>query len=99
LGDGQAGVCRANFVAVSFAKTNFITANFPGDYDLTNVNPRFSISLLQNGDPFNNGSATSLNLGISNVIRAESLGLGLNRAGGNPNNLRFNPVFTNSAVL
>jgi hypothetical protein len=101
LGDwvmAKQGGVGANFVAVSFAKTNLITATAVGDYDLTNSFPKFSISLLQNGDPFNNGSATSLNLGISNAIQAESLGLALNRAGGNPNNLRFNPVFTNVAV-
>ena len=101
LGDwvmAKQGGVGANFVAVSFAKTNTITATFPGDYALTNFFPKFSISLLQNGDPFNNGSATSLNLGITNVIRANSLGLALDRAGGNPNNLRFNPVFTNVAV-
>ncbi|HWC59581.1 MAG TPA: hypothetical protein VHC44_07790, partial [Verrucomicrobiae bacterium] len=101
LGDwtmAKQGGVGANFVAVNFARTNLITADFAGDYALTNPFPKFSISLLQNGDPFNNGSATSLNLGISNAVRAESLGLALNRAGGNPNNLRFNPVFTNLAV-
>ena len=101
LGDwvmAKQGGVGANFVAVSFAKTNAITANFTGNYGLTNFTPKFSISLLQNGDPFNNGSATSLNLGITNVIRAESLGLALDRAGGNPNNLRFNPIYTNVAA-
>jgi hypothetical protein len=101
LGDwtmAQQGGVGANFVLVSFAKTNVITAKFAGDYGLTNLNPKFSISLLQNGDPFNNGSANTINLGISNAIVAESLGHALNRAGGNPNNLRFNPVFTNGVL-
>ena len=82
---------------VSFAKTNFIAAYSVGDYALTNFNPTFAISLLKQGDTFNNGSASTINLGISNVIQAESLALAQNRAGGNPNYLRFNPIFTNVA--
>jgi len=98
----KAGGVAANELAtasgangVQFAKTNFIAAYSTGDYALTNLNPTFAISLLKEGDAFNNGSAQNINLGISNVIQAESLALAQNRAGGNPNYLRFNPVFTN----
>jgi hypothetical protein len=101
LGDwtmAKQGGVGAQFVSVSFAKTNVITAKFTGDYALTNFTPKFSMSMLQNGDPFNNGSANVVNLGISNAIFAESLGFALNRSGGNPQSLKFNPVFTNIAV-
>jgi hypothetical protein len=95
----KAGGVAANEMApVSFAKTNIITALYAGNYDLTNLTPTFAISLLQEGDAFNNGSAQTINLGLSNAIIAESFALAQNRAGGNPNSFRFNPVFTNGAL-
>jgi hypothetical protein len=97
-GGGVAANEMASATGFSFAKTNVVAAYTPGDYALTNYNPTFSISLLKEGDTFNNGSAQTINLGLSNSIQAESLALAQNRAGGNPNSLRFNPVFTNTTV-
>ena len=93
----QGGV-GANLVIVSLAKTNLLAAYTPGDYGLTNPFPKFSIATFQNGDPFNNGSADTINLGINTSIRAESFGSGLNRAGASGNIFRFNPVYTSLAV-
>lgn len=108
LGDwtmAKAGGVAANEMAsgsgaqgASFAKTNVISAFYPGDYALTNFNPTFAISLLKEGDPFNNGSAQTINLGLSNSISADSLALAQNKAGGNPNYLRFYPGFTNNVI-
>jgi hypothetical protein len=38
------------------------------------------------------------NLGVTNAIYADSLGIGLNTAGGGNNTLRFNPIFTNGII-
>jgi hypothetical protein len=92
------GGAGANLVVVSLAKTNLLAAYTPGDYGLTNLFPKFSISTFQNGDPFNNGSANTINLGINTSIQAESLGSGLDRAGAGGNIIRFNPVFTNGVA-
>ncbi len=97
-GGGVAANEMASATGFSFAKTNVVSVFAPGDYGLTNYNPTFSISMLKEGDAFNNGSAQTINLGMYNAFQAESLALAQNRAGGNPNNLRFNPVFTNTAV-
>ena len=97
-GGGVAANEMASATGFSFAKTNVVSAFTPGDYGLTNYNPTFSISMLKEGDAFNNGSAQTINLGLNSAFQAESLALAQNRAGGNPNNLRFSPVFTNAAV-
>src|SRR3569833_2888039 len=81
---------------VSYAKTNVIMAFYQGDYALTNYNPTFAISLFKEGDQFNNGSAQTVNLGISNIIMADCFAVAQNKAGGNPNFLRFYPPFTNN---
>ncbi len=101
LGDwtmAQQGGVGANLVVVSFAKTNAISAAAAGNYNLTNLFPTFSISMLLNGDPFNNGSASTINLGIYNTINAESFAFAQDRAGSANNILRFNPTFVTGVL-
>lgn len=95
-GGGVAANEMAQNTGFSFAKTNIVSAFYAGNFSLTNFEPAFAVSMLREGDAFNNGSQQTINLGISNVIQAESFAFAQNKAGSGNNILRFNPVFTNS---
>jgi hypothetical protein len=97
LGDAamanQGGV-GAQLVKVALAKTNYISASFTSDYTVTNA-IAYAISIFNNSDAFNNGSANNVDLGASNAIFADSIGVSQSRNGSGNNVVRFNPVFTN----
>ena len=97
LGDAtmnnQGGVGAQN-VVVSLAKTNFIKASFVSDLTGTNF-LLFGLSFFNNRDTFNNGSASTVNLGSSNAIFADNIAIGQARCGAGGNIVRFNPFYTN----
>jgi len=97
VGLAEDGGIAANLTTVSLARTNVINASFFTDYSVTNAIP-FAVSLWRNGDDYNNGSANTANLGLSNSIVADSFAMGQARAGSGSSTLRFAPVFTNTAV-
>lgn len=101
----KAGGVAANELAtasgangVQFARTNYIEADYAGNFDLTNFNLTFAISLLKEGDAFNNGSQQNINLGMNTAIRAESFAFAQNKAGSGNNIFRFNPVFASTSL-
>lgn len=86
------GAVGAQMVTPSFAKTNVFYAGYVGDY--TTTNPiLYAISMANNTETYNNGSAYTISLGLRNAIQADSIGAGQARAGSGSSILRFNPGF------
>jgi hypothetical protein len=97
FGVGDASLVNAGGVgyqlirAFSFARTNLVKTGFVGNHEgddfITNAMTFF------NNLNYNNGSAMTANLGISNAFYIDSIGVGLAKAGSAANTVRFNPAF------
>ena len=94
----QGGV-GPQMVRLDFARTNYIKAGFGGvNFSLANTNYiPYGVSFFYNYDADNNGSAYTVNLGLTNVILADSIGQSQSRNGSGSTLVRFNPVFTNQS--
>lgn len=94
----QGGV-GPQMVRLDLARTNFIKAGFGGvNFSLANSNYiPYAVSFFYNNDADNNGSAYTGNLGLTNVILADSIGQSQSRNGSGSTLVRFNPVFTNQS--
>ncbi|NOS69482.1 MAG: hypothetical protein HOP33_06070 [Verrucomicrobia bacterium] len=87
LASQQGAYGGQNMGTLTMAKTNIIRASFSGDYsgfEMTNA-----ITFLDNGDPFNNGTASTINLGSSNALFADSIRLSGSRVGNAANTVRL----------
>jgi len=97
LGDvtlAQQGGWGQQLVQVFLARTNVIRAGFVGAYDdLENTN---SITIFNNSERFNNGSANNVDLGLVNVFEGDSVTISKNSVGSANNIVRFNPAFLTS---
>ncbi len=87
----QNGAAAQQIVAVRLARTNYVRAGFVGDHTLTEDTN--SITIFNNSDRFNNGSAMTVDLGITNVFEADSLGISRTSAGASGNIVRFLAAF------
>ena len=58
-----------------------------------------AITFFNNGDIGNNGSANTVNMGISNIFLADSMRISLSRVGSGNNTVRFNPAFNGSNAI
>ena len=91
LGDvalAQQGGWGQQLIRVTLARTNLIRAGFVGSHnELENTN---SITIFNNSDRFNNGSANNVDLGLVNVFEADSLAIAKTAVGSANNVVRFN---------
>lgn len=83
------GASGAQILGTCFlAKTNIIKATMAAG-DMTGDNVTTAITFFNNAENFNNGSASTINLGSSNVIQANSIRISAARVGSGNNIVRL----------
>lgn len=78
---------------LDLSKTNYIFASYVGDY--TTTNPILAGISYENHFDGNNGGTQPLNLGISNVFRADAMIFGQGKSGGSSSAVQINSAFAN----
>lgn len=98
VGTGNGGTSipggAGQVVDIFFARTNVIRSTYAGD--LGGVAVMTNSIMFFNNAGVNNGSAGTANLGISNIIYADSISVASQTAGAAANTLKFNSAFTAS---
>lgn len=98
VGTGNGGTSlpggAGQVVDIFFARTNVVRATYAGDYG--GVATMTNSIMFFNNAGVNNGSASTANLGISNIFYADSISVASQTAGASGNTLKFNAAFTAS---